>query len=74
MERVKDGGSAFPHEAYGMGQASNGMTLRQWYAGMAMQGILCSPGWCHAEFINKPELYAQDACAIADAILKELEK
>jgi len=43
-----DGGPAFPSEGTGMvgmhpHQFTNpGMTLRQWYAGMAMQGILSS--------------------------------
>ena len=37
MSTNKDGGSAFP---IGFNE---GMTLRQWYAGLAMQGILANP-------------------------------
>lgn len=41
----KDGGRAFPmtdHTAFAKDQP--GMTLRQWYAGMALQGLIASSG------------------------------
>lgn len=48
-----------------------GMTLRQWYAGQAMQGL------CHIakeSYIDDPQSLASDAVATADALIKELEK
>ena len=46
-----------------------GMTLRQYYAGLAMQGILA-----HPEGFTTPEGYAKDAVAQADALIAELDK
>jgi hypothetical protein len=42
MSAPKDGGSAFPtmKPAY---QLQSGMTLRDWFAGMALQGVCGSP-------------------------------
>lgn len=37
----KDGGPAFP-QSYWSQHPAPGMSLRQWYAGMAMQGIIAS--------------------------------
>lgn len=50
-EQINDGGSAFPKSAfYAPGTVEDGlyngpddgMTLRQWYAGLAMQGLIAS--------------------------------
>lgn len=66
------GGPAFPvvgHFYNGKlgGQLDHGMTLRDWFAGMAMQGMLAA-----AENHNTDELavYAFD---VADAMLKARE-
>ena len=45
---MKDGGTAFPVTHNGKLRANSeiasyGMTLRQWYAGLAMQGMWCNP-------------------------------
>ena len=37
---MKDGGPAFPHREYESRPFYHGMTLRDWFAGMAMQGLL----------------------------------
>jgi hypothetical protein len=52
----------------------SGMTIRDVYAGLAMQGLIASP----RGLINKNEItdvdYAQAAYLIADAMLKERAK
>jgi len=48
--------------------AYSGMTLRQWYAGLAMQGILAS-GTCLADFGY--EDFAIEAFKHADAMLSQ---
>lgn len=63
------GGPAFPK----MGQVGipeqDGMTRRQWLAGLAMQGM-----WSNAALYNHPGFdrsgCAQEAYSIADAMLK----
>jgi hypothetical protein len=57
-----DGGGAFPqHESDGF-YGQPGMTLRQWYAGMAMQGLLAkgSPGTLSLNFTAKLAWAAAD--------------
>lgn len=58
-------------------QGQKGLTIRQHFAAMAMQGICSKPddtiyhvngGWLH------PETVAQNALVIADALIKELNK
>lgn len=75
MSNVKDGGPAFPRpeaftpDGYMNSPAQDGMTLRQWYAGLALMGRMAS-----ADFENHP--YSQDAKACveaADALIAELE-
>lgn len=65
---MTNGGPAFPvlkHYDNGhMAQVSEGMALRDWFAGMAMQG-LCANGNTKATEI------AQAAYIVADAMLKE---
>ncbi len=48
-----------------------GLTKREYFAAVAMQGILSS---CFASFNPMPEHLAQDALNYADAILSELNK
>ena len=73
---MKDGGRAFPalphyervgnnHHFY---EGSYGMTLRQWYAGMAMQGIMAS--WEGAETEHLPTISIM-AFKMADAMIAE---
>ena len=47
-----------------------GMTLRQWYAGLAMQGMLA----CPVQPQSGPDMFARDAFAMADAMLAEGNK
>lgn len=57
----------------------DGMTLRQWYAGMALQGILASRWFaehCDATNMERPitEQASLRALQYADALLAELAK
>lgn len=67
----RDGGPAFP-ERYDYvndpSQSWGGMTLRQWYAGMAMQGMLASEG-TDGQSWGEPSRMAAHAFVLADAML-----
>jgi len=76
-----DGGQAFPLQdeiASGEGGTismrdwpmQRGMTLRQWYAGKALQGIVSNPG-CVGQ---KPEILSELAFVTADAMIAEGNK
>lgn len=69
MAKDDGGGQAFPVAAHGAWQS--GMTLRQWYAGQAMQGLLASltsdDDWSVVGL-------AQTAFAYADAMIAEGKK
>ena len=64
-----DGGPAFP--LAGSSDYSyppqDGMTLRDWFAGMAVQGMLASH---NAWTISDPHDYAMNAYLLADAMLE----
>lgn len=65
MSTPKDGGPAFPNE-----HRANGMTLRDWFAGQALAGLLANPdgrrSWGNAD-------WADEAFDQADAMLKARE-
>ena len=76
-----DGGPAFPgmwqQEPAGNWMWETGMTLRQWFAGMALQGIIASPK-NHSIEVNHKKVYvtsaeeiSQAAFAYADAMLQQ---
>jgi hypothetical protein len=66
------GGSAFPRPASEDALANEGMTLRQWYAGMALQGFLtCGDHFIAADAANNPRKAAAWAFELADAMLAE---
>ena len=76
MGEMKDGGPAFPlafQEIGGEMYAHDGMTLRDWFAGQALKGLLaeqpdadCGP--------TEPLEYAHDAYKMADAMLAYRER
>lgn len=77
MSTKEDGGPAFPvvedHPVHGSMASSYGMSLRDYFAGQALVGLMTrkvagadGPGW-HAG-------YAAVAYAVADAILAERAK
>lgn len=68
-----DGGQAFPRAGFAFPEigsqsepGTRGMTLRDWFAGMALQGILASA-------LAKPELgmeiFVEDAYSVADKMI-----
>ena len=67
MPTVKDGGPAFPTNDV----CYNGMTLRDYFAAKAMQGLLMSTGmWAN----NEDADLAHSAYQMADAMLKAREQ
>jgi uncharacterized protein YodC (DUF2158 family) len=71
MSEINDGGPAFPVLDLSKTQ-SQGMTMRDWFAGMALQGMMAveTPD-CH---YVQPSDAAQWAYKYADAMLKAREK
>lgn len=80
MSTTNDGGSAFPVldktvkstfggvDAYIVQHKSEGMSLRAYFAGQAMQGMLADPE------CGGPASTALAAVSYADALIAELEK
>lgn len=65
MSAKNDGGPAFPHPAW---TASRGMSLRDWFAGQALAGMLSSDGRPTGD-----QAKAEWAYDLADAMLKARE-
>jgi len=68
-KKINDGGPAFPNIGYTIDKNYNGMTLRDWFAGMALQGNatrLCNPH-------NHRDILAADCYDIADAMIAARE-
>lgn len=65
----KTGGSAFPRKD---GELHKGMTLRDYFAGQALQGLLSSIGEWSSGTPNLPfaDRVAEDAYWIADSMLE----
>lgn len=86
MTKKPTGGSAFPpanHDAYGMGPGTiddtgiydtQGMTLRDWFAGQALAGILAFPGAVEGDMNKSYRSVVYSAYGYADAMLKERSK
>lgn len=72
MSEINSGGNAFPYCVW-VGDHHNGhntgMTLRQWYAGMALQGILQLLGSVAVDF-GGPERTAKMSYDVADAMIR----
>lgn len=70
-----NGGPAFPASNQAFLNGTMGMTLRDWFAGQAMAGVIAP---C-ANDARKPgetieEMFSRKAYAIADAMIAEREK
>ena len=66
---VNNGGPAFP--LYAPGERFYGMTLRDYFAAKAMQGICANPEMSKFEFVD----YAAKLCYhMADAMIEERNK
>lgn len=66
MNTIDDGGPAFPRDERHLGH--NGMTLRDYFAAKAMQGLITSRHPDH-HGQDGPAQLAYDAYLIADAML-----
>lgn len=70
---IKTGGPAFPtdnaHQTGPHSYHAEGMTLRDWFAGMALQGLLLDPDSMGAT----EESNAEFAYKVADAMIKARE-
>lgn len=60
---------AFPSER---AMEEKGMTLREWYAGLAMQGLIVSRG-ARASTDDLVDVFTKNAFQIADAMVAEEE-
>ncbi len=68
---MKDtGGPAYPSNEYAEGSFNCGMTVRDYFAGQALIGIISHPQGHGGRW----ELAAQDAYICADAMIKERNK
>lgn len=73
-----NGGPAFPiplnpGESYQGHHIADGMTLRDYFAAKAMQGIISAMDSAQYNYTGADKV-AEDAYAFADAMLKEREK
>lgn len=77
MNRIKDGGPAFPREPLGQdcgapyGQ-QDGMSLRDWFAGQALAGGLLINGRA-TDALRSPADLARSAYIVADAMIAARE-
>lgn len=76
-----DGGPAFPSVGEGFGNpryAASGMSLRDWFAGMALQGVgrhvLADLKFDELGVLEISKVVALFAYAVANAMLAEREK
>lgn len=79
MSKPNEGGPAFP--SFNLDEYSHvggGMSLREFYAGMALQGMLCNgfqPNQVRENHSNTADFnYARAAVGMADALIRELRK
>ena len=64
-----DGGAAFPHDAMQLAKGMEGMSLRDWFAGMALAGE-----GSHPQCTGDVNDMAAWAYKMADAMLQAREK
>lgn len=72
MGNINDGGPAFPNDAAALRKKQEGMSLRDYFAAKAMQGLLAQSLGTALE--SAPILGAQYAYRVADAMLAAREK
>jgi hypothetical protein len=76
MDKIDDGGPAFPTQNDN-GEHWNGMSMREWFAGMALQGIIAGKSFTHGDLSRMGlthqqlrEAQIKDAYTTADAMLE----
>lgn len=78
MTKINDGGPAFPRpeerdgDGCGLREGSDGMSLRDWFAGQALTGIIAD-GFVDYENAGWEQRISSSAFFIADAMLKARE-
>lgn len=71
---IGDGGPAFPTtEANGCNSGDPGLSVRDWFAGKALEGYLASCG-PHVEPVEVASTIAEDCYKLADAMLAARSK
>jgi len=73
MSNTNTGGPAFPHIDSGCGRFEEGMTLRDYFAAKAMQGMLSNPKLQEQILAAGQSWIEESAWAVADAMLKARE-
>lgn len=75
MEKLNDGGPAFPTlmKAGDVAVAEGGMSLRDWFAGQALIGLMSDPG-LRPSSTGEFEHMARRLFQVADAMLAERAK
>lgn len=66
MNTIKDGGAAFPRSGNDDCTSEFGMTLRDYFAGQALAGMMArkdSDGWTNREVADDCYLYAESMLA-----------
>lgn len=70
-DKTSDGGFAFPAPYDGHGSGPGGMSMREWFAGQAVIGIIStSAAPCLTGFSGAEKEIAETAFKIADAMLE----
>ena len=69
---MKDGGPAFPAQHFDLADGEHGMTLRDWFAGQALMGMMASRNPSSPRF--NPEDDAAYVYAVARAMIQERSK
>lgn len=70
MNKINNGGPAFPIPHQNVNFSKPGMTLREWFAGQALAGLLTTSGG----YVPSREQIARIAYEYADAVLAEGNK
>jgi hypothetical protein len=77
-DKINDGGPAFPGDDgwTDRGTHYHGMSIRDWFAGMALQGMLAANSPCMPEVSDKnvDAIMAREAYNSADAMLIKRQK
>lgn len=77
-EKIDDGGPAFPHGNLELGDrhliAQPGMSLRDWFAGQALIGLISNSQGVPSDFVransNEADRMAEISYRVADTMLK----